>query len=276
MASQDSIRDGINWAMVEARLLHGDRVKKIAEDEGLSTDAFAPKFKQRYGLSPTAWAFQQNPALENQRGFGEGGGVCHYVNEHYFDDFAENPAPDHAYVLGVLYGRPVITKKDCFEFASGNETLVDIVRNAFEWEYTPYQDATGISLLRFNGVHHLYQVLLSLGFGVKVKERTFPVVDESVLSHFMRGIVEANASIGLSHNNLGHVSFFRFGNSFLTSMHSHLQHYAGVQRQGPDANEFRYSWKDSYLIKDFIYRDQEFLEETGLYVPEIRDRWLKV
>ena len=277
MASQDSIRDGINWAMVEARLLHGDRVKKIAEDEGLSTDAFAPKFKQRYGLSPTAWAFQQNPALENQRGFGEGGGVCHYVNEHYFDDFAENPAPDHAYVLGVLYGRPVITKKDCFEFASGNETLVDIVRNAFEWEYTPYQDATGISLLRFNGVHHLYQVLLSLGFGVKVKERLFPEIDESVLSHFMRGIVEANVSIGFFHQqHPGRMEFNRFGIPFLTNMNSHLQQYAGVQRHGSNTSQFSYTGNDSRRIRDFIYRDAEFLEDTGLYVPEIRDRWFGV
>ena len=258
-------------------MLFRSRVRKIAEDEGLKRSTFSQQFKVRYGEFPTTWAVQQDPTLEDQRGFGAGGGTCHYVNEHYFDGFFENPVSDKAYVLGVLYGRPVVTRKYFFQFASRYDTLVDIVRNEFESKHKPTQLPEGTSILRFTGVRHLYQTLLSLGFGVKVKDRPFPEIDESILSHFMRGIVEANVSIGFFHQqHPGRMEFNRFGIPFLTNMNSHLQQYAGVQRHGSNTSQFSYTGNDSRRIRDFIYRDAEFLEDTGLYVPEIRDRWFGV
>src|SRR3989344_9108252 len=243
MAGQDSIGNRTNWETIEARLRRGDKVADIAEDEGLDTDTFGKKFKGRFGLSPTAWALQQNPALENRRGVFGGGAID--VNEHYFDDFAENPAPGHAYVLGILYGRPIVRKKDCFEFASRYETLVDIVRTEFESKHKSTQLPEGTSILIFTGVRHLYQTLLSLGFGVKAKERPFPEVDESVISHFMRGIVEANA--GIKHRDYRVcIEFTRFGIQFLTTMNSHLQHYAGVRRHVSNTPQFSYAENNSF------------------------------
>src|SRR3989338_7791720 len=268
MASHDSIRNGTDWKNIEARLLRGDKVRVIADDEGLKRSTFANQFKVQYGRSPTIWALHKNPALEDQRGFGTTSNA-RYVNEHYFDNFIENPTPDKAYVLGILYGRPVVSQKDCFEFASGDETLVDIVRSEFEWENTPYQNATGVSFLRFRAVSHLYQTLLSLGFGIKVKERLFHEIDESVLSHFMRGIIESNSSIGFSPKHPGNLVFHRFGKNFLTTMNSHLQQYAGVQRCASNSQLFSYAKNDSLRIRDFIYQDKKFLEDAGLYVPEI-------
>jgi len=287
MAHHNPTGNGTDWKNIEARLLRGDKVRVIADDEGLKRSTFANQFKVQYGRSPTIWAIQQKPALEDQRGFGTTSNA-RYVNEHYFDNFIENPTPDKAYVLGILYGRPVVRQKDCFQFASRYEELVDIVRNEFESKHKPTQLTQGTSLLRFTGVHHLYQTLLSLGFGVKAKERPFPEVDESVLSHFMRGIVEANSSISFFHQQHScHVQFLRFGISFLTTMNSHLQQYAGVPQCVPNP-QYCYSGKNGLRIRDFIYQgtesledtglyvpDTELIEDIGLYVPEIRDRWFK-
>ena len=185
----------------------------------------------------------------------------------------ERPAEPVAYVLGLLYGRSTIYSQDRFRFVSKNGTLIDIVRTELESQHKVIDlGQNGTAELCFGNVPHLYQTLQFLGLDRSVRERPFPDLSDQVISHFMRGIVEGNAGVYRKSDGRVKMSFFKFGYAFLASMHSSLQKQAAVAGSGPRPRQspFSYSGANVNRVRDFIYRDREYLEDTGLFVPEVR------
>ena len=259
---------------VEERLLKGDRIKDIAQEEGLTLKQLSSEFFRRLGQYPRAWAMERNPDLLKRHKLSSSRALD--VNEHYFDNFLENPTEHVAYVTGLLYGRPVISQKGDFNFSSKNETLVDIVRTELEARHKPVVTGnTGAYDLHFYSVIHLYQTLDSLGFSRPARERPFLDLPDSMMSHFIRGIVDGNAGVQQTRDTdvrIGYVriGFFRFGLPFLAAMHSRLKEQARVRGQGPAGQRFSYRGANANRVRDFMYQDAAYLEETGLFVPETR------
>ncbi|MBI2112857.1 hypothetical protein HYT52_04945 [Candidatus Woesearchaeota archaeon] len=254
---------------VEERLLNGDRIKDIAQEEGLTLKQLSSEFFRRLGQYPRAWAMERNPDLLKRHKLSSSRALD--VNEHYFDNFLENPTEHVAYVTGLLYGRPVISQKGDFSFCSKNETLVDIVRTELEARHKPVVTGnTGAYELHFYSVIHLYQTLHTLGFSRPARERQFLDLPDSMMSHFIRGIVDGNAGVQQTRDTDVRIGFFRFGLPFLAAMHSYLKEQAGVRGQGPSGQRFSYRGANANRVRDFIYQDAAYLEDTGLFLPETK------
>lgn len=255
---------------IEQRLLQGERVTAIAQDFGMKPNAFGYNFRKAYGKYPPAWALEKNPELANERNRSP---RTLPVNEHYFDSFTEEPSKHVAYVLGLLTGRPA-PKNDYFILSSKNETLIDIIKSELEAEHRTVDTLDGVQTLRIYGVHYLSATLASLGIQGASQNRPFPDMPLVVLQDFMRGIVEGNVSVSLRNKKTPRIQFNRFGTPFLRTMHTLLQEHAQVQREGPIGKTFSYCGRNALKVGEFIYADAAYLEDTGLYVPEIREKLL--
>ncbi|MEM1535206.1 MAG: hypothetical protein QW199_00500 [Candidatus Pacearchaeota archaeon] len=139
------------------------------------------------------------------------------INVHYFDSKSERMY----YVLGAFYGCCTISESKRLTFRSRHYELVEIVKKELESEYEIVADSRGKSSYFFSLDYNehcspLYHKLNELGLKPKKSERKFPKIEESYLSHFVRGFFDARANPHFYKNKF--CITLTFNHKFLSSL----------------------------------------------------------
>jgi len=190
------------------------------------------------------------------------------INEHFFDEESK----EMWYILGVSYSRYSISRKDNrTSWTSSSHKLLEIVQTHLE--ATEYKigkrEGRGEMLFQVRS-QYLQLKLKERGLGVPKKERKFPKdCDKKYLDHFIRGFFDANVSV----SGNGIVSQIYFNIAFLKELHNHLIGSASVARDSPEKSPLRYAHKDTIKIYNYLYRDWDFIQDKGLYLPAKKARF---
>ena len=125
---------------------------------------------------------------------------------------------------------------------------------------------------------HLFGVLARFGLGVSKKHRKFPKhLNEIFFGDFARGILDAKGKFrsyvrpfrseyGES-TYVSHILNLFYNKDFLDHFYRYLVKYAGISnRKRIKKPPLQIFMGDAILVHDFIYRDFEFLQETGAYI----------
>jgi len=214
-----------------------------------------------------------------------------YVNGSFFE--GEGKAPDELkamwYILGVsfaqyssqlrYYGQPMN------RWQSTSKPLIEIVKSALDSEH---------SIVKVKNRHirgeedfltywldiqnqRIYDALSERGLNVPKSERAFPEVEERYLYHFVRGFFDAHVSCHTittqSSKYNPHDVYLQelkvwFNAEFLRGLYNALVKYVGVADGSKIIKSpLRFGTRDTRKIYHLIYRDQDFVQESGLYLP---------
>lgn len=190
------------------------------------------------------------------------------INEHFFDK--ESKAT--YYVLGAFYAN-YTSKGVCgIKFSSAHKDLVEIIKEQLESEHAIISDPRKTSSHRFEvyNVPYLHPKLEKLGLDAPKSERKFPkYIGKEYISHFVRGFFDAKAYVYIT----GKLTRTRmeFNREFLVGLNKTLINKAGVKRKEPTKDIIWYGHENSLKIYDFIYRDWDFIEESGLYLKSKKE-----
>ena len=193
------------------------------------------------------------------------------INEHFFDEESK----EMWYILGVSYSRYIISRKDNRNsWTSSSHELLEIVQThlgATEHKIGK-QDGRREKLFQVRS-EYLQSKLKKRGLGVPRKEREFPKdCDEKYLDHFIRGFFDAQVSVKEDRGNRT-VSQIYFNIAFLIELHNHFVRNASVARDSPEKSPLRYGHENTMKIHGYLYRDWNFIQEKGLYLPSKKERF---
>ncbi len=192
------------------------------------------------------------------------------INERYFEE--ESKAM--YYVLGAFYNcyRPSTKYGNYFIFQSQYKDLVRIINKELESKYS----ITCTDSKHGRNSHMIYarslqlkNDLVHLGLNAPREERKFPEkIKEENISHFVRGFIDATATAFQPKSNGYTTLEIHFNNLFLSELNDVLKKYAGVNREKKtDSNTIYYGHKNAIRIHDFIYKDWQYIQESGLCLP---------
>lgn len=224
-----------------------------------------------------------------------------YVNERFFD--SEGKAPDELkamwYISGISFSQyHVEFQRDGShrnKWQSTSKDLIGIVKSALESEHAIYpiknrHIRTGEEFLTYYlsiGRQRIYDDLSKRGLDVPKEERAFPEVEEQYLDHFVRGFFDAHVSCRNitvqseskynPHPLHYQLLWVRSNAPFLKSLYDVLVENANV-KGGREITKspLYFGTADTRTIYDFIYRDWEFIQENGLYLPSKKELFDKV
>ena len=219
--------------------------------------------------------------------------VAKYVNERFFD--SERKAPDELkamwYILGISFSQySAQLRQDSLplnRWQSTSEGLIGIVKSALESEHaispaTNRHIRTGEEFLTYYlsiGNQKIHDDLIKRGLGVSKEERAFPEVEPQYLDHFVRGFFDAQVlcSNQIVKKNNGYGTYMRhiqtldvyFNVPFLKGLYAALVEHAHVKDGKKVKNSpLIFGGSDVKKIYGFIYRDWDFIQEKGLYLPQ--------
>jgi len=190
------------------------------------------------------------------------------INEHFFD----RESKEMWYVLGVSYSRYIISRKDNRNsWTSSSHELLEIIQTQLEAEHKiGKQDGRKERLFQVRSQYLQYK-LKERGLGVPKKEREFPKdCNEKYLDHFIRGFFDAHVSLNEDRGNRI-ISQIYFNITFLKELHNHFVKCASVDRDSPEKSPLRYGNENTMKIYCYLYRDWDFIQENGLYLPSKKE-----
>lgn len=194
------------------------------------------------------------------------------INRHFFDKGSEAMY----YVLGALYSSYNPTHKNGIEIRSSSRDLVQIIKDCLESEHSitsDPRDKNSHCLAIYNSPY-LHFKLEEMGLVKDKYGRKFPkYVPKKHLNHFIRGFFDAEAKVKDTDTGRNTYMEVSFNHPFLKDLHNILLQYANVQGSGPIGNRLHYSPKDTSKIYDFIYRDWDFIKESGLYLSSKKEQF---
>ena len=193
------------------------------------------------------------------------------IDKHFFDEESK----EMWYVLGVSYGtyfperkRPVNT------WSSSHLDLIEIIKRELKSGHTTIEEEITYKL-RFRN-EHVQSKLFERGAIPGKKNRKFPEdIGEQYLDHFVRGFFDGNVSCSktsIYNKNVLAISYPSV--QFLQQLYSHLVSHASV-RSGKEVEKspLNLTHLDAIAVHDFIYRDWDFIQERGLYLPLKKERF---
>jgi len=123
----------------------------------------------------------------------------------------------------------------------------------------------------------VYTFMKEQGLHVPKRERTFPEqVPLDLLPHFLRGFFDAKAA--LYHDKEGLlVCTLSYNPVFLEALAEKLKSQTAITKQRGTAIRTRkkYSGRNAFNIRDYLYQDLESILQGGLYVPERKDLFFR-
>lgn len=212
-----------------------------------------------------------------------------YVNENFFDE--ESKAM--WYILGISFAQYTQYELKLNRWSSANKNLVELVKSSIDSERTiSYHEGSlfeegkkyGEHLLQINN-QFIYNALNDRGLSVPKLERTFPEdIEEQYLNHFVRGFFDAQVSCvnytqhikrkGEIYDHHTQQLQIYFNVSFLKDIYNVLVEHANV-RSGKEVSKYRLNLvgTDATAVYGFLYRDWDFIQESGLYLPSKKARF---
>jgi len=210
------------------------------------------------------------------------------VNEHFFYQESKTMW----YVLGISFAKVMLSKNsNIISWQSASKPLLEIVNSSLESDYPIYSrkykhiregedDFTMQRLSMGNPI--LYESMSDWGLSVPKKERIFPKdVEEQYLDHFIRGIFDAQVSCvnyiqkrDRSTLQTQALNIGSFGIHFIQDLYETLVQYANI-KSGKSISKPPLIIRGSNVrkVKELLYRDWEFIEESGLYLPSKKERF---
>ncbi|MCH8004123.1 MAG: hypothetical protein IH934_05845 [Nanoarchaeota archaeon] len=210
-----------------------------------------------------------------------------YVNEHFFDEDSKAMW----YVFGVSFSQYSSSLEQRTSsrsrWQSTDKKLIEIVKSSLDSENTitpkRYKHIrTGEDFFTYWLVlnnQKIYDDIRRRGLDVPKSERTFPEsIEEQYLDHFVRGFFDAHVSCynstyqSTSKYNPRELNRqwleIHFNVPFLRGLYEVLVEHAHIK----SGREFSKSPllimdKDTRGVYDFLYRDWDFIQENGLYLP---------
>ena len=190
------------------------------------------------------------------------------VDEHFF----EQESKEMWYVIGASYCRYSASRTDNRNsWRSVNYDLLGIIQTCVDPNQaigTP--DKFGSRLLQIKS-QHMQDRLKKKGLGVPRSERGFPAdIKNRYLDYFVRGFFDAQVSVSADERTC--VSYPSA--NFLRGLYKKLVTHAHV-RTGRDITStvLCLSQQETAAVHDFIYRDWEYIQEHGLYLPSKKERF---
>jgi len=215
-----------------------------------------------------------------------------YVNEKFFDE--ESKAM--WYILGISiaqYSQGKLGNSRINKWQSTSKPLIEIVKSSLDSEHAVSsvknkhirgkEDFFTNWLVIYN--KKIYDALSGRGLDVPKTERIFPEdIEEPYLDHFVRGFFDAKVSCVNTISNVeskggpreyhSQVLDISFNIPFLKDLYDILVEHAHVGG-GKDVSEspLYLRGQNPRLVHDFLYRDWEFIQESGLYLPSKKARF---
>jgi len=217
-------------------------------------------------------------------------GPTKQVNEHFFDQESKVML----YILGISiakYSARLMQSQPQNRWLSTSEPLIQIVKSSLDSEHAishaKYKNIrTGEDYMAYwLGItsQKIYDSLSRRGLDVPKSERAFSTdIDDQHLDHFVRGFLDSIVSChnytvqSRSKNKLRefpHQSLkIYFNVPFLKGLYDALVSHTSIN-EGREVTEspLSFSTADTRAIYDFIYRDWDFIQENGLYLPSKKE-----
>ncbi len=191
------------------------------------------------------------------------------VNAEYFNEDSKNVF----YVLGISYACYSPNSENGVVFRSRHRRLIEIVKDELSSGHAIVDDPRNKNShwIEIHNNSHLRESLEQRGLVKDKSKRRFPNISERFIDHFIRGCIDANAIIRINPRN-PQIELTCINKQFISGLNSALRRYAGIERQKDKLRRRTvYDQADSKRIKDFMYRDRNFIEESGLYLSANQD-----
>lgn len=195
--------------------------------------------------------------------------IIRKIDEHFFDRESKRMY----YVLGLFYGGYIPQPKNGILYRSKNKGLVEIVKRELKSEHSIVSDRRRPShWIEADSLPHLRSKIKKWDLDVAKSKRKLPKeIDEEYRSHFVRGLIDSRALIKVrDKGELNIIVSFKSNISFLRDLCKKLKKYAGVRGGYITKGLLIYGNYDSIKIRDFIYKDWNFIKKNELYLKEKR------
>jgi hypothetical protein len=199
--------------------------------------------------------------------------------------FFNSPSKKMFYVLGVSFARylaiPETGKSGvCFTrnvWLDKGANLLEIVKSSLdsEHEVSGPKHASGHSYSFGFRCSEVEEELLRYGLGVTKKDRTFPEnIPGEYMDHFLRGFFDAQVTVsmvkGKKHRRRRIAVYFN--ETFLEGLAKNLHEHADVRHiavgsHGSGGKLIYTKQGEIDGIRDFLYKDWDYIQESGLYLP---------
>lgn len=188
------------------------------------------------------------------------------INKHFFDEESK----EMWYVLGVSFSRYYPQRDKPYNtWSSQYLGLIQIVKRELKSDHKIITSNSFILRMRNE---HLQSKLFERGCIPGKENRKFPEdVEDQYLDHFIRGFFDAQTT---AHEDPLLIQIY-FNNDFLRKLHEHFVRVGSVRnREILDRPALNYgSASDIAGVHDFLYRDWEFIQRSGLYLPSKKERF---
>ena len=189
------------------------------------------------------------------------------IDEYFLDQSSKR----RDYLLGLFYSCYIPHGERGILFRSNYEELVEIIKKESKSMHSIVIHPSKSSYwLEANSASYLRSRLREFGLKDKKSERKFPE-DIEYMSHFIRAIIDAKASLTESDGRCVKIEiYFWRNNDFLQKVQEQLRMYAITKRGYLCDNHLTYGGRDCNRIRDFIYRDWNLIKRSGLYLKQKR------
>ena len=195
------------------------------------------------------------------------------------NNFFNSDSRERSYVLGAFHSCFYVSENRGAVIRSRYRELVETLGRVLGSGYSIVGDKRedkSSYFMQFRITPKLYSKLDKLGLSREKDKRPFPEdIKEGWMSHFVRGFIDARSFIHKSESGLGYypVLHIRFINDrFLSGLHEVLKREAKIKKGNFKDGKLYCGREDTKRIRDFIYQDWKFVEESGLFLPEKREK----
>jgi hypothetical protein len=183
--------------------------------------------------------------------------------------FLDNESKASLYLVGAAF-RCVTYYKDYCIFRSRHKELVENFNRFVGCEYAVHSDPRGLNshFLRIYDKNLSGFLKERWGLDEDLSKRLLPNFDyENYIDHFARGFHDAEAYVKKRTENDSSIIEMQFNPVFLSKLNELMKKYAGIEREYSGNKKLIYGLNDANKFYNFIYKDQQFIENSGLYLP---------
>ncbi len=183
--------------------------------------------------------------------------------------FLDNESKASLYLVGAAFRCLTYYKNDCI-FRSKYKELVENFKGFVGCEYAVHSDPRGLNSHFLQIYDKDFSGFLKERWGLNedLSKRTLPNFDyENYLDHFVRGFHDAEAYVKERTENDSSIIEMQFNPVFLNKLNELMKKHAGTEREYTWNKKLIYGLHDANKFYNFIYKDQQFIENSGLYLP---------